>query len=212
MHPRGTAVSRAVRGPEGRVSHIPRPRSYLYCTPCTRHHQSGPATPRPRSEGPWPTLHPSGHAGLLTLSVTSLSPGGVQAAAAATTTALLLSVSKAHSGTPPNTPCFRCPDRGAHGSELGGGAGFSLCLPSPSPCFSGFLLLPLSGSSLPLPGPECHAAQSSLFGPLFFCLYAHPGDLRLSCRGNHHPCADDFQIRSSGPTKPLHSGLLGTSV
>lgn len=45
-----------MRGPEGRVSHISRPRSYLYCTPCTRHHQSGPATPRPCSEGPWPTF------------------------------------------------------------------------------------------------------------------------------------------------------------
>ena len=56
MHPRGTAASRVVRGPEGRVSHISRPHSYLYCAPRTRHHQSGPEMPCPHSEGPWPTF------------------------------------------------------------------------------------------------------------------------------------------------------------
>ena len=55
-HPRGTAASRVVRGLEGRVSHISRSHSYLYCTPRTRHHQSGLAMPRPHSEGPWPTF------------------------------------------------------------------------------------------------------------------------------------------------------------
>ena len=72
MHPRGTAVSRAVRRPEGRVSHISRPRSYLYCTPCTRQHQSGPATPRPHSEGPWPTF--STLQGMLASSHSALPP------------------------------------------------------------------------------------------------------------------------------------------